>query len=646
MPKRFSPILLAASLLATLAVSTTTARASDDVALAPDGAKLYATRCAVYHDNATDRTPAKSVLAKNTPAFIIGSLTNGAMAPMAGGLSAADKGAIAAYITGTKPPLKAMADVDHKAIWGSGAAGTPLDAPTCKTAAPPLNVKAASWNGWSPTPTNARYQAKPGLRASEVSRLKPKWAFNYPGAKNGQATVVGDWLYTTSMSGAVYALDAKTGCVRWRHTAEAGTRSSVTVIALPAGSPARYALFFSDWTKSAVALNAQTGEQLWKTQIDDSAGLQMTGAPTVHDGRLFVPISSGVEAFAEFDGWECCKFRGSLVALDVATGTVLWKTYTTPVEPKPFALNRLGKEMWGPSGGAIWSAPTIDAKRGLVYVGTSNSYTDVPYDGADAVIAMDMATGQIRWKNQLLAHDNYINGCWLGGSRTVPAANCPTKLGPDFSIGNSPILHNLPGGRQLLLVGQKSSHVYALDPAQDGKVVWERRLSPGSALGGVEFGMAADSERLYVGISDVIAGDEGKPGLYALRISDGDLLWSAPSPDKPTCRWVSRWCHGAISQAVTAIPGVVFAGAYDGRFRAYDAKTGKVIWSYDTGTDPIAVLGDRKAYGGVMDGAGPTVANGMVYVHSGYAGRSGASGGRDLTGADGNVLMAFSVNGR
>ena len=635
--------LVAALLLAAFHVPSA-ALAADQIALPPDGRALYETRCATCHDNAVDRTPARAVLARNTPSFIVGSLTNGAMAPMAGGLTPADKVAIASYITGTKPPVNL--EIDAQAIWGPTAAGTPLDAPTCKTRPPPLDLAAVSWNGWSPTPTNARFQPKPGLRPTDAARLKLKWAFNYPGAKNGQATVVGNWLYVTSMSGAVYALDAKSGCVRWRHTAAAGTRSSVTVIALPSGSPARHALFFSDWSKSAVALDAETGQQLWKTRIDDSAGLQMTGAPTVYGGKVFVPISSGVEAFAEFDGWECCKFRGSLVALDAATGRLLWKTYTTAQEPRPFGLNRLGHQMWGPSGGAIWSAPTIDAARGLVYVGTSNSYTDAPYDGADAVIAMDLESGQIRWTNQLLANDNYINGCWVGGRRTTPAANCPTKLGPDFSIGNSPILQDLAGGGQRLLVGQKSGHVYALDPAAAGKVVWSRRIGPGSALGGVEFGMASDGERLFVGISDIVAGPAGKPGLYALRVADGELLWSAPSPAKPTCRWGGRWCHGAISQAVTAMPGLVFAGAYDGVLRAYDAKSGKVVWAYDTGSQPISVLGGRTAFGGVMDGAGPTVAGGMVYVHSGYGGRSGASAGRDLTGADGNVLMAFSVDGR
>lgn len=623
------------------------ANASEPVARpAPDGAKIYQERCAACHDNPSGRTPGRDVLSKNPPGFVFGALTTGSMAAMAEGLTEADKRAVAAYLTGTKFEASAINEIDPKWIWGTGSEGTPLDAPSCEGPAPRLRLDAPRWNGWSPSVTNARYQASPGFRASDVSKLKLKWAFNYPGSKNGQATVVGDWLYVTSMSGAVYALDAKTGCVRWRHVAPAATRSSVTVVALPKGAPARFALFYSDWTKSAAALDAETGKLLWTTKVDDSAGLQMTGAPTVAGDTLLVPISSGVEAFAEFDGWECCKFRGSLVALDIVTGKIRWKTYTTDVEPRPFKTNRLGRPMWGPSGGAIWSAPTVDLAKRIVYVGTSNSYTDVPYDGSDAVIAMDLDTGAVRWKKQLLADDNYIIGCWLGGGRQELAANCPTKLGPDFSIGNSPILQKTPKGQELLFVGQKSGHVYALDPARAGEVVWSRQIGPGSALGGVEFGMAADATHLFVGISDIVAGPQGKPGLYALSLETGAMLWSATDPTKPVCRWTNYWCHRAISQAVSAVPGLVFAGAYDGYFRAYDARSGKVVWSWDTGKDAIEVLGGRKAYGGVMDGAGPTIAGGMVYVHSGYAGRSGASAGRDLSGADGNVLMAFSIDGR
>ena len=622
------------------AVPAQAASASDR---ALDGSALYAARCAACHDNATDRTPSREVLSKNPASFILSSMRTGAMAPMAAGLSVPEMQAIARYVSKVPDEAKPLADIDPKKIWGDGVDGTPLDAPKCDQAPKPVNLKAAAqWNGWSVASDNGRYQPKPGLAAADMARLKLKWAFQYPGAKNGQATVIGDRLFTTSMSGAVYALNAKTGCVYWRHAAGAATRTSVTIAAMPKGIGAKHMLFFSDWTKSAVALDADTGKQIWKTVIDDQPGLQMTGSLTYWDGKIFVPVSSGNEAFAQFPNWECCKFRGALVALDAATGKILWKRYTTDQEPRPFKKNMAGKDMWGPSGGAIWVAPTIDPARRLVYVGTSNSYTDMPYDNSDSVLAIEADTGEIRWAKQLTPNDNYIDGCW----REVKAANCPSPIGPDFSIGAATILHKLRGGGDVLLVGQKSGIMWALDPAKDGDVVWKRQLSDGSALGGIEFGTAADTEHVYAGVSDIVLGKRGKPGLWALDPRTGAVVWSQPTSASPTCRWKGFWCHGAISQAISVIPGVVFAGSYDGHFRGYDTKTGKVIWDVDTGTELIKALNGQMVYGGVMDGGGPTIAGGMVYVHSGYAGRSGATAGRDMRNADGNVLMAFSVDGK
>ena len=633
--------IIAAALLTT---SAGVAQVAAPVAGTSNGAALYAERCAACHDNATDRTPTRALLSQNPPSFIVAALRTGVMMPMAEELSPADITAIAIYL-GKPASLDTIRDIDPARIWGDGVAGTPLDAPRCTVPPPPVDAaKRGGWNGWSVAADNARFQPRPELRPRDVPRLKLKWAFRYAGAKNGQATVLGERLFVTSMSGAVYALNARTGCVYWRHAAAAATRTSVTVMKLPGATGPRHAVFFSDWSKSAVALDADTGAQLWKTVIDDQSGQQSTGSPTVWDGKIYVPISSGNEAYAKNDLWECCRFRGALVALDAATGRILWKRYTTEVEPRIFKTNSAGRPMWGPSGGAIWSAPTIDPARRLVYVGTSNSYTDVPYDNSDAVMAIDADTGAVRWVNQLTPNDNYIDGCWPRPDRVRPA-NCPSPLGPDFSIGASTILHDGPGG-QLLLVGQKSGAVFALDPARRGKKIWERRLSPGSALGGVEFGMAADRDRLYVGISDIVAGPQGKPGLYAVKIADGTPLWSMPTSLKPTCRWQTRWCHGAISQAVTVIPGIVFAGSYDGHFRGHDAATGRIVWDFDTGSTLFKTLDGGEAHGGVMDGAGPTVAGGMVYVHTGYAGRSGANAGRNLRAAEGNLLLAFSVDGK
>jgi polyvinyl alcohol dehydrogenase (cytochrome) len=603
------------------------------------GETLYRQRCATCHDNATDRTPARAVIAANPPAFIYNALRNGVMQPMAAGLSEDDMKAIALYLSPQTGGRGTAGDPNVNAIWGASSASMPLDGPRCAAAAPAVNLAAADqWNGWSPGKDNARYQTRPGLAASDVPRLRVKWAFRYPGSKNGQATVIGERLFVTSMSGAIYALNARTGCVYWRHDAPSATRSSVSVGPITANGRTRTALYFSDWSKSAAALDAETGEEIWRTQIEDQTGVQMTGAPTLWRDVLLVPISTGNEAFATNDNYECCKFIGSLVALDARTGRILWKRYTTDQRNLPYRLNARGQQMWGPAGGSIWSAPTIDAARGLAYVSTSNSHTDAPNEGSNSVIAINLRTGEVAWRNQVWPNDNYIIGC-------PRAANCPAQIGPDFALGASPILHTGRDGRQLLLAGQKSGILWALDPADNGKLVWKRQLSPGSALGGIEFGPAADEDRVYVGISDVVLpADRSRAGMYALRISDGEIVWSAPTP-RLTCRWRNNYCNPAISQAVTVIPGIVFAGSMDGHFRAYQASDGKVVWDYDTAGQPHRTVLGEEAYGGVIDGAGPTVAGGMVYVHSGYAGRQTANP-NDLTGRDGNLLLAFSVDGR
>jgi polyvinyl alcohol dehydrogenase (cytochrome) len=314
------------------------------------------------------------------------------------------------------------------------------------------------------------------------------------------------------------------------------------------------------------------------------------------------------------------------VALDAANGRVLWRTFMTD-PPRPLRLNAKGVQMYGPAGGAIWSAPTVDARRGLLYVATGDGYTDAPTDKTDAIVALDLKTGAIRWARQLTVGDNYIIGCSPRGS----VANCPSPVGPDHDFGASPILHTLKDGRQLILAGQKSSQVYALDPDAEGRLVWQHRLSSGGPLGGVEFGSAADEDNLYVGVSDIFAAKPA-PGVYAFRIADGAPLWSSPTPRLP-CAWKNPYCSPAVSQALTAMPGAVFAGSMDGHLRAFDSRTGRVLWDYDTAAAPVATVSGGSARGGVLDGAGPTIAGGMVYVTSGYQSRSGAPG---------LVLMAFA----
>lgn len=582
------------------------------------GEALYKTRCASCHDSPTGRTPARAGLQAETRTMIAATLIEGVMAPMARGLAPGDIASLAAYLS------------DQTEAGGLGVGR--LEAPACHGKAPPMTLAGPSWNGWGNAATQDRFQPKPGLKAADIPRLKLKWAFAYAGSRNGQATVAGGRVFLTSSSGAVYALDARRGCAWWRFDVPGGARSSITIGRLPAakGRPARYAAFLTGWTeRTAYALDAMTGALIWKAPVTDQQEVQLTGSPALYGGRLYVPVSSAEEAIAASDTYGCCRFRGAVAALDAATGKMLWQTFMTE-PPQPTRKNAKGVQMFGPAGGAIWSAPTIDAKRGLLYVATGDSYTDRPAPMTDAVVALDLASGAVRWSRQMTQADNYIIGCGPRGG----VANCPTPLGPDHDFGASPILKTLPGGKQLILVGQKSSQVYGLDPDAAGKIVWQQRISPGGPLGGVEFGPASDGDTYFVGIADVFV-PKPAPGVYAFRIDDGSPVWSAPGP-RVTCAWKGPFCLPAVSQALSAMPGAVFAGSMDGRFRAFDARTGKVVWEVDTG-QPVQTVTGQMASGGVMDGAGPTIAGGMVYISSGYQARSGRPG---------IVLMAFSVDGR
>jgi polyvinyl alcohol dehydrogenase (cytochrome) len=580
------------------------------------GEPLYNTHCAACHDHPSDRTPPKAVIANNTPPYIFGALNDGVMRGNAQGLSRGEKFSIAMYLSKNKA--------------GGTVSTIGSETPTCTQTPAPLTLTGPSWNGWGRTLQNTRYQPEPGINAAEVPRLKVKWAMAMSGNRSGQPVIAAGRLFTNDTAGSVYSLNAKTGCAYWRFSAEGPTRSTVSLATITS-SPARLAAFFTDAAGYLYAIDANNGALIWRTKIDDQRSHQFTGSVTVYQGVVYAPIASGEEAYATDDTYPCCKFRGALVAVSADTGKILWTTYTTPVEPKSFKTNRLGNPMYGPAGGAIWSAPTIDAKRGLAYVATGDSYTDVPHEGSDAVIALNLKTGAIIWTKQLTLHDSYIIGC--EGPVDQRHANCPSHVGADYDLGASPTLTKREDGKDLILASQKSSQVYALDPDDKGRVIWEKRLSPGGPLGGSEWGHAVDARNIYVGISDIYVHEGANPQLTALRINDGSTLWSHPLAQRP-CRWSNAYCSPGVSMAVTAIPGAVFAGSMDGWLTAYSASDGKVLWSIDTGADFVTTTG-ASIFGGALDAAGPVIAGGMVYVHSGYWGRTGP----------GSLLLAFSVDG-
>jgi len=572
---------------------------------APAGEALYNKRCAACHDgNPQPRMPARQELAARTPESIYQAMFGGAMATQAAGLSSEEGRAIARFIAGKE--------------FGTGSAPV---AGKCSGTPSPLTMGDADWNGWSADPANTRYQPKPGLDAADVPNLKLKWAFAFQDdtSRSAQPAVVGGRVFTGSASGAIYSLDAATGCIHWRYDAEATVRTSITIGKAGGKSIA----YFGDVRSNVYGLDANTGQQLWKVKVEDHPASRITGGPAFYNGRLYVPVSSVEEASAMSPTYECCKFRGSIVALDGATGKQIWKTFAITDPPKPFKKTPAGVQLWGPAGAAVWAAPTIDAKKKVIYAATGNSYTDVETRTTDAILAIDLESGSLLWSSQVTPKDNFTMGCMRG-------VNCPAERGPDFDFGSSPILRELPGGKRVLVCGQKSGVVWGLDPDNRGKILWQTRLGQGSALGGIEWGPTADMENAYVAISDVITPLGHPGGLHAVKLSTGEKLWTTPPPPL-NCTAGAKGCNSAQSAAISSIPGVVFSGSVDGHFRAFLAKTGEIVWDFNTARDFETVNG-VPGKGGSLDSAGPVIVDGMVFTNSGYG---------MWQGLPGNVLLAF-----
>jgi len=576
------------------------------------GEAVYKARCAQCHDQGVGRAPQLLALSLLTPEQVLASLTGGKMAEQGKALTSSESRSVAMFVTGGKTFGASETARQGACAVPAPAFDKPFDGPY--------------WNGWGVDLTNRRMQpaAMAKLSADQAPQLKLKWAFGFAGVgkANAQPTVVGGRIFAGSDSGMVYSLDAATGCIYWTFKADRAVRSAISIG--PVGN--KWAAYFGDQHGQAYAVDAATGALLWKVRVEEHPAAMITGAPKLYEGRLYVPVSSYEEVTGASATYECCKFRGSVVALDAATGSQVWKSYTIPEEPHPVRKNSKGTQLWGPSGAAVWSSPTIDTARHAIYVVTGDDYSDPPARTSDAFVAFDLATGKLLWWHQATAGDAFNLAC-------PGKANCPEVHGPDFDFGCSPNLVNLPHGKRALISGQKSGIVTALDPDQQGELLWQMRVGVGGALGGVQWGNASDERYVYAAVSDHFATKNlnASGSISALDLLTGHRVWSVPAPvcQKPNC-------SNAQSAAVTLIPGVVFSGSLDGHLRAYAAADGKVIWDVDTATDYQTVNG-VKAKGGSLDGPGPVVVGGMLYVNSGY-GMFGE--------VPGNVLLAFSVDGK
>ncbi len=591
---------------------------------ASDAAGLFDARCKGCHDPAKDRAPSREQLAQRAPDNIVAALTTGVMKTFADGLAPDQVRGLAVYITGK--PLS----------FAAGASAAPQPPDTKCAANPPIRAAASDWNGYGRTAGSTRFQPNTSLKPGNVQRLKVKWAFSLAGGRAGQPTIIGDRLFLVTFAGDAYSLNAKTGCVYWKSAIGAPMRTSPLVARRPGDSPSGWVMYVGELGGSVRALDAMSGAELWKTRLDTNRFAGITGALVLGADRLYAPVSSAEELAGDMADYGCCTFGGKVAALDPKTGQVIWKTAV--LEPRPTRKNAAGTQLYGPAGAAIWSQPTLDPKRGQLYVTTGDSYTEVDAPTADAVLAIGLADGKIRWATQTLKDDNFLIGC---GPRRR-GANCPLgTIGPDLDYGASPILFTLKSGKQIVLAGQKSGLVSGLDP-DTGRPLWKTEVGYGSLFGGIEWGMAADTRALYVAISDGAAPrDKARAGLYALDPATGAFLWKAPAPSV-ACGWHVNPCKNAQSAPVTVIPGVVFSGGQDGWLRAYASDTGRVLWDFDSAAATYATLNGVAAQkGGAFDHTGFVVSGPMLFAISGYNGSTGAYAGNPL-----NVLLAFSIDGK
>lgn len=614
-------------LLAGCAMATQPSSAADGDRETLPGAAPYHAICAQCHDHAVYKAPAKSFLQLMSPTAIYAALTTGVMQTQAAALTNEQKHQVADY----------LADADL-----AKAAGAP-PAPACSdpSGAGPSspNADQVQITSWGVDLRNSHAIAADTARLPPqvLPRLKVKWAFAYPGAQRArsQPTVAMGMVFVGSQSGAVFALDAKSGCLQWSFQASAEVRTSIVLSQDDKASVGngQTRAYFGDVLGHVYALDARSGSLLWRRRVDSHPSATVTGSPVYYAGRVYVTVSSLEEATAA-SAYECCTFRGSVVALDAGTGELVWKSYTIDALAAPVGKTPSGTAIYGPSGVAIWNSASIDVKRHRLYVGTGDNYTAPTTAHSDAVLAFDLDTGALRWSHQVIAGDAWNVACVLGNE------NCPAKAGPDFDIGAGTMLVPATPRRDLVVAGLKSGDVVALDPEHSGHTVWSSHLGRGGIEGGVQFGMAFDQHAIYVPISDMTATHNGKvptesaqPGLYALHPASGKLLWSAHADD--VCAGRSD-CDPGILAAITVIPGALFAGHMDGRIRAYDSSTGQVLWQYDT-TQEVTTVSGQKARGGSVGGGGPVVADGMVYVNSGYGIYWHMAGG---------LLIAFSVDGK
>lgn len=429
---------------------------------------------------------------------------------------------------------------------------------------------------------------------------------------------------------SVVAINRQTGCTYWTFNVKNSwhwlvgknnVRSS-SIYFLPPTATQPAVVLAGDLFGNYYGVNAQTGKQIWTkwlgTQIDYH---QITGSAQVYNGTIYVPVSSReVVLTAASLVQPCCTSHGMVQAVDPYTGSIKWTYNTSPDATKQPAGNM------APNGMSIWGVPAIDPARNQLYVGTGQNLTPPVTGNSDAIIAVDLTTGAQKWVFQAVTNDAWNASCQL-----PPPVNfhCDGATGHDYDFGAPPILVHLAGGTDAVIAGSKDGVVYSLNP-NTGAVNWSRRIGAGAALGGIHWGMATDGQRLYAAVSDVLVdsiggfiGSAGKsalvevdgasPGVYALDLSSGNLIWSF----RTTHTYNATTYDSIFSAAVSVTNDVVFAGSLDGVAYGLRSTDGKLLWSYNT-VGTFTDVNGNAGNGGSIDQMGAVPAGPDLYINSGY----------------------------
>ena len=584
----------------------------------PDGpgAMAYEAICVDCHEGQVPKAPHRTMLELMSPEYVLRAMEDGVMQAEAEDLTAEQRRAVAEFIT-----VKRLGQGDEQplAMCEGDAANFDYDTPP-------------AYAGWGLTPGNTRMMEGSNISKDTLPKLQLKWAFAYPESQRArsQPLAAGGAIYVGGHNGQIFALDGESGCVRWTYQASAEVRTGVVVESWEAGNTdAQPLAYFGDLLGSVYAVNAITGEEVWRDKPSDHPSATVTGTPSLFDGKLYVTLSSLEVTPAMFPDYECCTFRVSVLAYDAASGEKLWETFTIDEEPQLTRQNASGTDNYGPSGAPSWNSPAIDVERRQIYFGTGENYSSPATLTSDAIFAVDADTGAVKWTFQATPNDAWNQACGMENSD-----NCPEEDGPDFDFGASVTLATDTDGKDYVLGGQKSGVVHALDP-DTGDLIWQTKVGRGGIQGGVHFGMATEGDKVLVPISDMPDGRTydfpDSPGMYALDLKTGEFLWKHQNTDVCEGRLS---CAPGVSAAVTMVPGLVFAGSMDGHMRVHDSNTGEILWDYDS-TGTYATVSGAPANGGSFGGAvGPLAVGNMLYMNSGYG---------VYFHMPGNVLLAFEI---